>query len=174
MHYTKKEIVSQLNEQSELFVQWFVNRNDRILETGPEDAWTAGQHLLHMIKSTKPLATGMGYPTIFLRFKFGKAKAPSLSYDALVKRYTDKLDGGGKATGPYVPRKVKWEEKEVLLHRFRTEKRTLVNNLSKWSEKKLDNIVLPHPLLGNLTVREMMYFATYHTSHHVKILEEKY
>ena len=174
MIQSKKEIISELNAQSELFVQWYVNRNDRILEVGPEGAWTAGQHLLHMIKSTAPLAKGLGYPRILLRWRFGKAKAPGCTYDELMKRYTDMLSGKAVSPDEYVPRQVKWGEKELLLHRFRTEKRKMVNNISKWSEKGMDSTVLPHPLLGNITVREMMFFTIYHTSHHVRILEERY
>jgi hypothetical protein len=38
--------------------------------------------------------------------------------------------------------------------------------LKKFSEDDLDSIRLPHPLLGKLTVREMLYFAVYHVGHH--------
>jgi hypothetical protein len=32
----------------------------------------------------------------------------------------------------------------------------------------LDLLILPHPLLGKLTLREMLYFTLYHVEHHEK------
>ena len=43
--------------------------------------------------------------------------------------------------------------------------------LEKYSESDLDLIILPHPLLGKITLREMMYFTIYHVQHHQKIAE---
>jgi hypothetical protein len=38
----------------------------------------------------------------------------------------------------------------------------------KFSEKDLDTLILPHPLLGKVTLREMLYFTIYHVQHHVE------
>ena len=43
----------------------------------------------------------------------------------------------------------------------------LVSAAGGWSEGDLDRVRLPHPLLGTLTVREMLLFALYHGLHHV-------
>jgi len=43
--------------------------------------------------------------------------------------------------------------------------------LSGFSEEDLDKLILPHPLLGKLTLREMMYFTIYHVQHHQRIVE---
>jgi len=174
MEYNRKELIAKLNEESEKLTQWYMNRKLDVMEQGPDGAWTAGQHLLHLIKSTKPLSVGMGYPRILLRLKFGKVKGPSTTYEGLVERYQKALNNGGKAMGEYVPREVRKEEREVLVSRFKNEMRILVNNLHKWSEKNLDNTGVPHPLIGQLTVREMMYFTIYHMEHHRHILEERY
>ncbi len=37
-----------------------------------------------------------------------------------------------------------------------------------WSEHALDLYRLPHPLLGKLTVREMLLFTVYHNAHHLE------
>jgi hypothetical protein len=37
-----------------------------------------------------------------------------------------------------------------------------------WSERALDRFRLPHPALGQLTVREMLHFTLYHNLHHVE------
>lgn len=174
MEMTKKEIIKQLESQSHSLRNWFLDKPIEKMEFAPEGAWTAGQHLLHLIKSTKPLGKGMGYPRILLRLKFGKVNHASRSYEDTIKAYTDALDNGGKATGAYVPRVVKKEEREVLVNRFKDEMAVLVNQVHQWSEKNLDKTAVPHPLIGNLTLREMLYFTIYHMEHHLKILEERY
>ncbi len=40
--------------------------------------------------------------------------------------------------------------------------------VASWREEDLDRYVLPHPLLGKLTLREMLCFTLYHNYHHVR------
>lgn len=174
MEMTKKEIIEQIQSQSRALQNWFLDKPIEKMEFAPEGAWTAGQHLLHLIKSTRPLGKGMGYPRILLLWKFGKAKHPSRSYEDTIKAYTDALDKGGKATGEYVPRDVKKAEREALVNRFGDEISVLTNQVHQWSEKNLDKTNVPHPLIGDMTLREMLYFTIYHMEHHLKILEERY
>jgi hypothetical protein len=51
---------------------------------------------------------------------------------------------------------------------------TLANQLADvvghWREEDLDRYRLPHPLLGKLTVREMLLFTVYHNYHHPRSL----
>ncbi|MBP9151216.1 MAG: DinB family protein [Flavobacteriales bacterium] len=174
MDYNKKEIISQLEKQSKALQSWFLDKPIEKMEFAPEGAWTAGQHLLHLIKSTKPLGKGMGYPRLVLRLKFGKVKNPSRTYEGTVAFYQEALAKGGRAMGQYIPREVKKEEREELVNRFDIEMNILIRNVQKWSEKNLDQTAVPHPLLGNLTMREMLYFTIYHTEHHLKVLEDRY
>ena len=43
----------------------------------------------------------------------------------------------------------------------------MARQTSQISEHKLDRCILPHPLLGKLTLREMIYFTIYHMEHHL-------
>jgi hypothetical protein len=40
-------------------------------------------------------------------------------------------------------------------------------SLEHWSDRNLDRIRLPHPILGKITAREMVFFITYHGPHHI-------
>ena len=42
----------------------------------------------------------------------------------------------------------------------------LSEKIDRFSETELDQFILPHPLLGKLTLREMIYFTIYHVEHH--------
>ena len=44
----------------------------------------------------------------------------------------------------------------------------------KLSEKQLDTILLPHPLMGKMTLREILMWNAYHTLHHINVLKAKY
>ncbi len=43
-----------------------------------------------------------------------------------------------------------------------------MKRVDSFSEAQLDALILPHPLLGKLTLREMLYFTIYHVQHHEK------
>jgi hypothetical protein len=41
---------------------------------------------------------------------------------------------------------------------------------SNCKEAQLDQYLVPHPLLGKITLRELGYFTIYHTQHHLRNL----
>ena len=45
--------------------------------------------------------------------------------------------------------------------------------VSQWRPPALDRTRLPHPLLGRLTVREMVHFTLLHNVHHVAVAERR-
>jgi hypothetical protein len=49
----------------------------------------------------------------------------------------------------------------------------LARALEHWTEMDLDRCRLPHPLLGKITVREMLFFTLYHYEHHWAIVAER-
>jgi hypothetical protein len=65
-----------------------------------------------------------------------------------------------------VPPPVAYADRE----RLRTETLATVQKvckaLERFTEDDLERYILPHPLLGKITLREMMYFTAYHVEHH--------
>ncbi|RZL03090.1 MAG: DinB family protein [Pedobacter sp.] len=47
----------------------------------------------------------------------------------------------------------------------------LMDAVKNWSTDELDEYCIPHPVLGKLTVREMIYFTSIHTEHHRQLLQ---
>ena len=88
------------------------------------------------------------------------------TYDELLIKYKAKLDSGGRASSAFVP-KFKEVEPRLLISSFEEENKKFIKSLTKWSEAELDRYLLPHPLLGKLYLREMLYFTIYHTQHHL-------
>ena len=51
--------------------------------------------------------------------------------------------------------------------------RGLTQGMERWTETQLDAHRMPHPLMGKLTVREMMLFTLLHNRHHVQVAERR-
>ena len=134
--------------------------------------WTAGQQLEHIYLSVVPLRQILSLPKFLLKLIWGKANRESKSYEELVKKYLLKLESGGKATKRFVPKAVNLEDRQSLKTKLQNEVKNLCSVLDRFTEKELDEYVLPHPLLGKLTLREMMYFTIYHVEHHSKLMKQ--
>ena len=66
------------------------------------------------------------------------------------------------------------KEKEYILTRLQVENKKLQYKTKKMSDKNLDTLILPHPLMGKMPVREIIMWTAYHIEHHTKTLQEKY
>jgi hypothetical protein len=174
MMQTRNELAAGIGRSFEDAAKWFAGRPDSTFEVGPGGRWTEGQVLDHLILSTKPLNMAYRLPRIVLRWKFGVAKSGSESRDAMIARYEAALAKGGKAPKPFVPPAVPVSEKARLIESLRKEGQRLVEAAGLWSEAGLDKYVLPHPLIGNLTLRNFLEFADYHVQHHLDILKRDY
>jgi hypothetical protein len=168
---TKTELKQNLTNNHQAFVDYVnILSTDEFLYA-PADKWTAAQQLDHIYKSVKPLTQGMGYPKFVLKWKFGKANRPSRTYDEVVAKYNSKLALGGRATGQFVPAVIGVDKKEMLNKLILDSVQKLNTRLDRFSESEMDTMILPHPLLGKITLREMMYFTMYHVAHHEAIIK---
>jgi hypothetical protein len=134
------------------------------------EAWSPADNLRHLIKSTTPVSRALGLPTSTLEAMFGTATEPSATYTGLRDRYRAMLAGGVDA-GEYAPSPVDapadpaaWQRE--LLSQCRDALAELSAVAAQWDDADLDRYRLPHPLLGPLTVREILMFTLYHYSHH--------
>ena len=59
-----------------------------------------------------------------------------------------------------------------LLFEMKKEQKRMVENLKNWSENDLDINVMPHPIIGKISVREMLFFTIYHIQHHAKSIQK--
>lgn len=114
----------------------------------------------------------LALPLFVLRLLFGKANRKSKSYDELVAKYQAKLKAGGRAPGRFVPGG-KEKNTEVLEEKLLGLVDSLQKKVNALSEDQLDQYILPHPLLGKLTLREMIYFTIYHVQHHHKLVQNQ-
>lgn len=135
--------------------------------------WSVIQNLNHLNKVFGFLNKAFAKPKFILRFAFGKPNRKGRNYQELEARYHE------KAQGPAVAPKIYNAEENASLSAEAVEKEFQLLSQKflrivekKWSEKQLDKYLLVHPLLGKLTIREMLYFVHWHTNHHFKAIKK--
>ncbi len=172
-----KEAIADLIEtkHSEL-ISWLENQPEDSWIQGPDGKWTTGQQALHLLQSIRPLNDALSLPKFLLRFKFGKANRPVRDYDAIVQRYQERLeDAKGKTFKGSENMKIPTlSDKHYILNRLQTEYKKLQYKTRKISDKNLDTVILPHPLMGKMPVREIIMWTAYHVEHHTTTLKTNY
>ena len=134
--------------------------------------WSVAQNLDHLILSAKPVASALNMPKITF-LAFGKASKPSRTYQGVVAFYKEALANGGVSTSQYLPKDKPYDlDKQKLLESWMKIPVYFRQNTKNWNEKELDEKRIPHPLLGKLTFREMLYFTIGHTYHHLEAMKK--
>jgi hypothetical protein len=130
------------------------------------EAWSPAENVRHLSKSIRPVTKALGMLRVVLRVLFGAPRRPSLSYDALVAKYRAALAAGGEA-GRFAPSQSASRDRETILRHYAEANKALRGAIERWPDRALDRYQVPHPLLGKLTVREMLMFTLYHQGHHM-------
>jgi hypothetical protein len=119
----------------------------------------------------------MRVPKLVLRLIFRGPRGVSRRYDAIVSAYHQALRNGGQA-GRFAPPKQAIPGdpaayRRAVLARHHAAIDALAVRTLQWTRQQVDSILMPHPLLGNLTVREMLLFTLYHNLHHVHVVARR-
>ncbi len=162
----KQEIANALISNHSSFTDYIESLSDQEFMFSRNEKWTAGQQLDHLVRAVKPLTQGFMLPTFVFGFLFGKSNRAGKTFEELVAKYKQKLAAGGRASGRFIPQPIPLTKKTALNRKLNSLASKLASQISRLSEKDLDTYILPHPLLGKLTLREMMYFTIYHAKHH--------
>jgi hypothetical protein len=172
----KAAIADLVDQKHQDLFQWLHTQPSERWEQGPEGKWTTGQHTLHLLQSLKPLNLALSMPKFLLRYKYGTANRSPRPYDAIVKRYHERLEGAKGKTykGSQNMKVPSLKDKEYIINRLEVECKKLQHKTKKWSDKDLDHLILPHPLMGKMPVREMIMWTAYHVTHHTESLKANY
>lgn len=173
---TKKEIAQINTEKHQSLYDWLQNHPDENWAKGPAGKWNTGEHVVHLIQSETALNRGLRIPKFYLKYKFKTNNRENRSYEQVVKKYQDKLAANPGVVGSMsrtMP-EITPANKSIYIAQLDKEKTKLLKKLDKWSDKALDTYLLPHPLMGRMTVREILMWNAYHTEHHYNILKAKY
>lgn len=170
---TKIEAIDRLTTNTQNLLQTAGGIPEHLRFATKSEKWSPAEHIMHLNLSVKPLELAYRLPGFLLAWKFGRANRMSRTYDELLNKYRLKLDSGGKAPSAFIP-ETHHRTFEEITGEFRQRHHHLIQLAGHWSEKKLDTYILPHPLLGKLTLREMLYFTALHIHHHEQLIIRQY
>jgi hypothetical protein len=171
--HSKTELIAQLADiQHNLADTVRSASEDRLTVTSGDD-WSGADYLKHLILTIKPLAKALSLPPDRLRAMFGQPGHPSKSYDSIVAAYQKRLDEGIRAEDypVVVPAVYRMPDtvtslKDYLLETWNDSNTRLLAALDNWDDTDLDAYQLPHPAIGSITVREMLFFTIHHNTLH--------
>ncbi len=166
---TKEILIVALREKHESFSKYIQSLSDSNFETALPEKWSAGQQMEHIQLAVKPLNLAFWLPKFVLKMNFGTANRASRTYEGLVEKYNQKLASGGRASRPFVPKSVPLSRRNEVLKSYEKTIQKFLKRVAKLNESDLDLYVIPHPLLGKLTLREMLYFTLHHVEHHAQM-----
>lgn len=166
---TKHELISIVQSIHGEVNHYLESVDDATLNTArPNGKWSIAEEIGHLINSLQQSNKGLMLPRFFLKYKFGTNNRNEKSYNEVVEKYLSKLATIPIPNNPFQIKEVEKIAKSKLVKSYKKEQEKFENRLSKFSEKEMSTLLLPHPLLGKLTIREFCYFTHYHTKHHLE------
>ncbi|MCU0481229.1 MAG: DinB family protein [Anaerolineae bacterium] len=171
--YTKDQIIAELRKIHQFVRQTVSDMPEANLFAGTAENWSPADYLKHLIIANKPFAKGLLMPREQMESLFGKSETGSMTYEELVAIYQKLIAEGLRAElAPSItPVSYRMPEgvtdvKTYLLETWDDANRRIETALEGWSEADLDVYKIPHPAIGVITVREMLYFTMYHNGLH--------
>ncbi|MDB5044878.1 MAG: hypothetical protein JWQ08_928 [Deinococcus sp.] len=161
--FTQPEISAALGQTREEVGAFFAGLSAEQFAQGNAETWSPAHHLHHLTISNAPVGMALGLPRD--RLPARNTAQPSRSYPEMQALYREALATGVKASGRFLPDPQ--GNQAELVTGYQQTLDTLQAQLHGWHDTDLDAHTLAHPVLGPLSVREMLLFTLYHNAHHL-------
>lgn len=169
----KQELIDNLYTNHKIFLSTLETLTKEELTTAPEGKWTALQQLDHLRITLDAVNLIFKLPFFVAKWYFGKTNRPSRTYQEFVIKYQAKA---AVNTAPglekYAPKIPTIEDYPKLIQRLNKSVETMAKGITSKSEEQFEELMLPHPLVGRGTFREMLYFSVYHALHHENLVKQ--
>jgi hypothetical protein len=128
--------------------------------------WSVTQNVEHINIGLLRVSNYLTLPKSSVEANFGLSERVSTSNETIINMMKNALENGVKATAPFIPELNLEISIEELVGQGKNLLDAFISNLQNWSEEELETYNCPHPVLGKITVREVLYFTIYHVQHH--------
>jgi hypothetical protein len=168
---SKPEILEALETNARLIVEFFSGLPDPRFFDGDLDHWAPANHLVHLTQTSRSMGPALSssalplHPTGRSRNYAEVRDAATASVAATSK---DRLREMGRRA--VIPPGL---GRADLVKAFSSASEELRSAAAEWTEDALDRHALRHPLMGQLTVREMLFFFVVHERHHLKLVRTR-
>ena len=136
------------------------------------EKWSIAENVVHLEMSARPLSFVFKMPRLLLWWRFGKANRPSRTAAELKQRYEERLaeTKGLPTPDGFVPKIKAGFDKKTIIERCLAQHKAAISLAKAYPESALDTYVVPHPLLGKITLRELIHFTGFHIKTHHDII----
>lgn len=175
--FTREDILENLDRITESIAAFYNDIPPENFFLPPADGgWSPEKNLRHLIKGTLPIYLGLLSPKFTLLI-FGSGKSKSRTMLEIKNAYLIKINSGSGA-GVFTPigenTKIDISLQQKLVSDFSKLFGKYKKQILSWEDSDLDKYNMPHPILGNITIREMLLFSIYHLFHHTKKVEARF
>jgi len=136
--------------------------------------WNIAEEFNHIVRANSGITSSLNKEEQFFA-QFGKNDGVVRDYQSVVDGYENALAEYTKTRTPRIFSPKEGEElvqKDILFY-WNSSQAKFNDRITRWSDELLDTRQIPHPLLGPLPVREMLFFTIHHSHHHLDKIEEK-
>lgn len=178
--FGKKSILQTLEKVSREVVYTFKSISHEELFAHLDGGWSPIETLEHLIKASKEVKSTLKRSGILLRLRGGKPKHTSRRYAELQQAYLVLLAGGAHVD-QNSPARIEQpgsrdeidKMRQKAMRRWKTLNNDVRSTLELWREKELEKYQISHPIMGKLTIREMLLLTIYHDLHHLHMIQQR-
>jgi hypothetical protein len=168
--YSRQEILAEIHQLTEEYNAILSSLTKDALKDKIPGKWSIAEHIEHLINTNTVTALAFLMPKSALGMTFGKQSGSSRSIESLIHEYQYAIVKGAGSPLLYVP-KIPLLRKSMLTQLFNSSIQAIEQVTATWTEEELDTYLLPHPILGKITAREMLGLTAYHLYHHLNIIK---
>ncbi len=143
---------------------------DTFFRRPAEGKWSAAENIEHLVLVTKSMVVLFSKPEVMVE-RWGTVDRPSRGYDEIAEAYIKATNGAGKSPERAVPQATEPTQASQL-NKFKQMNEEYLKAVGSLTESQLNTCQVPHPFIGNITVKEVLHFMTFHISHHHKAIAE--
>jgi hypothetical protein len=172
MNWNETTLKNNLIAATESCLNHATSVSDAIFFDNSNGKWSIAENLIHLDVSAKRLAGAMSLSKEDLAAKFGLATKSSQPYETIPENYYATASQRNIVAPPAFSVMQTAETTRASVVEGYTKSHAFLNAaLANFTEEELEKYQIPHPVLGLLTVREMIYFTVFHIGHHQKAVE---
>jgi hypothetical protein len=166
----KSEIITNLNTAHLAFWDTAIHLPNTYAPINGK--WSVAQNVEHINIALLRLSNYLALPKSTIKSNFGLSERASTSNEKIIKVFKNALENGVKAIDSFIPELNQETSIEELVSQGKDLLDAFISNLENWSEEELEMYNCPHPILGKIPLREVLYFTIYHVQHHNETIKK--
>jgi hypothetical protein len=166
------DLLAALRREGDRIAAFFRSVPESRFFVGSDADWSPAHHVEHLALAHTTVARGLRAGSRLP----AHASGVSRSYAQVRDKYRATLAATPAAflrANPFAPTIHTGIGARAVVQRYEDAHALLCAAAGTWNESELDTRAVSHPLLGPLSMREMLYFMLYHDAHHAAVVAAK-